>query len=125
MNINNFGNKLKINLNNKSEEKEMFISIVSTLEQCWLRTNIIHTQLGVDFYNYEQHYFTMIEDLLYLKYGETISTLVLWYVYDRYNQDGTLLAIDVKIGDKPKKQYLLKTPLDLWNLVEKILKTNK
>ena len=125
MNINNFGNKLKINLNNKSEEKEMFISIVSTLEQCWLRTNIIHTQLGVDFYNYEQHYFTMIEDLLYLKYGETISTLVLWYVYDRYDQDGDLLAIDVKIGDKPKKQYLLKTPLDLWILVEKILKTNK
>jgi hypothetical protein len=125
MNINNFGNKLKINLNNKSEEKEMFISIISTLEQCWLRTNIIHTQLGVDFYNYEQHYFTMIEDLLYLKYGETISTLVLWYVYDRYDQDGDLLAIDVKIGDKPKKQYLLKTPLDLWNLVEKILKTNK
>jgi hypothetical protein len=125
MNINNFGNKLKINLNNKSEEKEMFISIVSTLEQCWLRTNIIHTQLGVDFYNYEQHYFTMIEDLLYLKYGETVSTLVLWYVYDRYDQDGDLLAIDVKIGDKPKKQYLLKTPLDLWNLVEKILKTNK
>jgi hypothetical protein len=125
MNINNFGNKLKINLNNKSEEKEMFISIVSTLEQCWLRTNIIHTQLGVDFYNYEQHYFTMIEDLLYLKYGETVSTLVLWYVYDRYDQDGDLLAIDVKIGDKPKKQYLLKTPLDLWILVEKILKTNK
>lgn len=125
MNINNFGNKLKINLNNKSEEKEMFISVVSTLEQCWLRTNIIHTQLGVDFYNYEQHYFTMIEDLLYLKYGETVSTLVLWYVYDRYDQDGDLLAIDVKIGDKPKKQYLLKTPLDLWILVEKILKTNK
>jgi hypothetical protein len=125
MNISNFGNKLKINLNNKSEEKEMFMSIISTLEQCWLRTNIIHTQLGVDFYNYEQHYFTMIEDLLYLKYGETISTLVLWYVYDRYDQDGNLLALDVKIGDKPKKQYLLKTPLDLWNLVEKILKTNK
>lgn len=125
MNINNFGNKLKINLNNKSEEKEMFTNIVSTLEQCWLRTNIIHTQLGVDFYNYEQHYFTMIEDLLYLKYGETISTLILWYVYDRYDQNGDLLAIDVKIGDKPKKQYLLKTPLDLWNLVEKILKTNK
>jgi hypothetical protein len=125
MNINNFGNKLKINLNNKSEEKEMFMSVISTLEQCWLRTNIIHTQLGVDFYNYEQHYFTMIEDLLYLKYGETISTLVLWYVYDRYDQDGELLAIDVKIGDKPKKQYLLKTPLELWNLVEKILKTNK
>jgi hypothetical protein len=125
MNINNFGNKLKINLNNKSEEKEMFINIVSTLEQCWLRTNLIQAQLGVDFYNYEQHYFTMIEDLLYLKYGETISTLVLWYVYDRYDQDGTLLAIDVKIGDKPKKQYLLKTPLDLWVLVDKILKINK
>jgi hypothetical protein len=125
MNINNFGSKLKINLNNKAEEKEMFVSIISTFEQCWLRTNIIHTQLGVDFYNYEHHYFTMIEDLLYLKYGETISTLVLWYVYDRYDKDGNPLAIDVKIGDKPKKSYLLKTPLDLWNLVEKILKTNK
>ena len=122
MNISNFGNKLKINLNNKSEEKEMFTNIVSTLEQCWLRTNLLQSQVGVDFYNYEQHYFTMIEDLLYLKYGDAASSVILWYVYDRYDKNGNLLTIEVTIKDKPKKEYKLKTLLDLWNLVDKIIK---
>ncbi len=125
MNLNNFGSKLKINHNTDSQEKEIFINTIETLEQCWIRTNFLQAQLGVDFYNYEQHYFTMIEDLLYLKYGDAIGSLILWYVYDRYDKDGNLLSIEVTIKDKPKKEYKLKSILDLWNLVEKILKTNK
>ena len=123
MNISNFGSKLKINLNNKAEEKEMFVSIISTLEQCWVRTNVLQSQLGVDFFNYEQHYFTMIEDLLYLKYGDPISSLILWYVYDRFDKNGKLLTIEVAINNKPKKEYKLETILDLWKLVDKIIKT--
>jgi hypothetical protein len=123
MNISNFGSKLKINLNNKAEEKEMFVSIISTLEQCWVRTNVLQSQLGVDFFNYEQHYFTMIEDLLYLKYGDPISSLILWYVYDRFDKNGKLLTIEISINNKPKKEYKLETILDLWKLVDKIIKT--
>jgi hypothetical protein len=126
MNLSNFGNKLKISRNKNAKEKEIFTNIVSTLEQCWLRTNFIQTQLGVDFYNYEEHYFTIIEDLIYLKYGETAGSLVLWYVYDRYDKEGNLQTIEVTFNNKPKKEYKLKTPGDLWNLVEKIVKeTNK
>jgi hypothetical protein len=65
----------------------------------------------------------MIEDLIYMKYGDAVSSLILWYVYDRYDKDGNLLTIEVTIKDKPKKEYKLKTPLDLWNLVDKIIKT--
>jgi hypothetical protein len=125
MNINNFGNKLKLNRNTDSQEKEIFINTIETLEQCWIRTNFLQAQLGVDFYNYEQHYFTMIEDLIYLKYGDAVGNLILWYVYDRFDKNGNLLAIEVTFDSKPKKEYKLKSTLDLWNLIEKILKTNK
>jgi hypothetical protein len=125
MNLSNFGSKLKISRDKSAQEREIFINIIDTFEQCWLRTNFIQTQLGIDFYNYEEHYFSMIEDLIFLKYGDTAGTLILWYVYDRFDKDGSLLSIDVSINEKPKKQYKLKTSLDLWNLVDKIIKINK
>jgi hypothetical protein len=122
MNIDNFGPKLRIVKNNKNQEKDIFINLVSILDQCWLRTNILHSQLKVDFYNYEEPYYNIIEDLIYLKYGEEIGGLILWYVYDRFDTDGELLGLEVTIPGKPPKLYRLKSAEELWNLIDKINK---
>jgi len=125
MNINNFGSHLRVNQNHKNSEKDIFVSIVETLDQCWIRTNFLHDHLHIDFYVYEEHYYNVIEDLLFLKYGEDVANLILWYVYDRFDNDGSILGLEVTIPDKPKKIYKLKSALELWNLVEKINKANQ
>ena len=122
MNINNFGSKLKISRNKKSQEKEIFIDIVDTLEQCWIRTNFMHEHLKLDFYSYEEAYYKIIEDLILLKYGEAVSNLILWFVYDRFDADGKILGIDVTLPQKSTKTHILKNSLDLWNLIQKINK---
>jgi hypothetical protein len=113
---------LRINKGNKTSEKDIFIAVVELLDMCWTRTNFLHEQLKIDFYNYEETYYNIIEDLLFLKYGEEISNLILWYVYDRFDADGSILELEVTIPGKPKKFYKLKSSLELWNLVEKIQK---
>ena len=63
MNINNFGNKLRLAKTAKSKENEaklVFVSIVTQLEACWIRTNFLHTQLNVDFWNYEEHFYDFL-----------------------------------------------------------------
>lgn len=125
MNLNNFGSRLRVNKNNKdkkSSEKEVFIETIDTLDQLWLRTNFLHDQLKIDFYNYEESYYSVIEDLIYLKYGEDLANLILWYIYDRFDEEGNLLGLDVTLPGKDKKTYVLKTSTDLWNLINKIIK---
>ena len=114
MNLNNFGSRLRINNRLKSiTEKEIFIDMVDTLDQCWARTNFLHDHLKIDFYNYEESYYNVIEDLIFLKYGEELGNLILWYVYDRFDADGKILGLDITFPGKEKKMFILKTPTDL------------
>lgn len=124
MNLSNFGSKLKFSKSGKSEEKEIFIETVVLLEHCWNRTNIMHEELGIDLWSYEETYYKMIENLIFLKYSESIANLILWYVYDRFDADGKLLGLNITLPGKQPKLHMVKTPSDLWNLIEKINKAN-
>ena len=123
MSLSNFG-KLKINKRNKSNGKDTFVETVILLEHCWLRTNFLHEEVKIDLWNYEENYYKVIENLIFMKYPEDIANLILWYVYDRFDADGKLLGLDVTFPGKEKKRFLLKSPVDLWNLIEKINKSN-
>jgi hypothetical protein len=125
MNLNDFGNRLRINRNKQSQEKDVFVNFITTLDDCWARTNFLHDGLKIDFYNYEESYYNIIEDLIYLKYGDEIGALIMWYVYDRFDSDGSLQKLEVTIPGKAKKTYTLKSALDLWVLIEKINKANQ
>ena len=124
MNLNNFGSKLKFSKSGKSEEKEIFIETVVLLEHCWTRTNVMHEELGIDLWSYEETYYKIIENLIFLKYSESIANLILWYVYDRFDADGKLLGLNITLPGKEPKLHMVKTPSDLWNLIEKINKAN-
>lgn len=124
MSLENFG-KLKIaKRDRKSNKKETFTETVVLLEHCWLRTNFLHEEVKIDLWNYEENYYKVIENLIFMKYTEDIANLILWYVYDRFDADGKILGIDVTFPGKEPKLFILKTPVDLWNLVEKINKSN-
>jgi len=125
MSLNNFG-KLKIaKRNRQSNEKEMFIETVILLEHFWLKTNFLHEEVKIDLWNYEENYYRIIENLIFMHYSEEVANLILWYVYDRFDADGKVLGLDITFPGKEPKLFILKTPTDLWNLVEKINKSNK
>jgi hypothetical protein len=123
MSLSNFG-KLKINKRNKSNSKDTFIETVILLEHCWLRTNFLHEEVKIDLWNYEENYYKIIENLIFMQYSEEVANLILWYVYDRFDADGKILGLDITFPGKESKRFILKTPTDLWNLVEKINKSN-
>ena len=127
MNLNNFGNKLRItdsSKNAENKEKQTFIRLVTELDNCWIRTSFLHSQLQVDFWNYEEHFYHIIEDLIYLHFDEWKADLILWFVYDRIDAEGNILDLEITPEDKPAKKYKLKTAEELWKIIEKIDKVN-
>ena len=127
MNLNNFGTKLRVtdsSKNAENKEKLLFIRLVTELDNCWIRTSFLHTQLKVDFWNYEEHFYHIIEDLIYLHFEEWKADLILWYVYDRIDSEGNILDLEITPEGKPAKKYKLKTAEDLWKIIEKIDKVN-
>jgi hypothetical protein len=127
MNLNNFGTKLRItdsSKNAENKEKLLFIRLVTELDNCWIRTSFLHTQLQVDFWNYEEHFYHIIEDLIYLHFEEWKADLILWFVYDRIDSEGNILDLEITPEGKPAKKYKLKTAEDLWKIIEKIDKVN-
>jgi hypothetical protein len=123
MNLNNFGNKLRItdsSKNAENREKQIFIKLVTELDNCWIRTSFLHTQLQVDFWNYEEHFYHIIEDLIYLHFEEWKADLILWFVYDRIDSEGNILDLEITPEGKSPKKYKLKTAEDLWKIIEKI-----
>jgi hypothetical protein len=123
MNLNNFGTKLRVtdsSKNAENKEKLLFIRLVTELDNCWVRTSFLHSQLKVDFWNYEEHFYHIIEDLIYLHFDEWKADLILWFVYDRIDAEGDILDLEITPEGKPAKKYKLKTAEDLWKIIEKI-----
>ena len=123
MNLNNFGTKLRVtdsSKNAENKEKLLFIRLVTELDNCWIRTSFLHSQLKVDFWNYEEHFYHIIEDLIYLHFDEWKADLIIWFVYDRIDAEGNILDLEITPEGKPAKKYKLKTAEELWKIIEKI-----
>ena len=68
----------------------------------------------------------MIENLLYIKYGEWKTDVVLWWVYNRFNEKEELMPI--KLNDhveKTEEEILVETPEQLWEFLKRIDKLDK
>jgi len=125
MDIKKFGQRLKLEESKTSKvkkEKEIFVENVTLLEQCFKRVDDIHEHLGIDLYMYEEPFLQIIENLLLIKYGETVSEIVFWYIYERIGDDGVIHPLIYEEENKEPIELIIKTPTDLWKFVDKLMK---
>ena len=125
MDIKKFGQRLKLEESKTSKvkkEKEIFVENVTLLEQCFKRVDDIHEHLGIDLYMYEEPFLQIIENLFLIKYGETVSEIVFWYLYERIGDDGVIHPLIYEEENKEPIELIIKTPTDLWKFVDKLMK---
>jgi hypothetical protein len=125
MDIKKFGQRLKLEESKTSKvkkEKEIFVENVTLLEQCFKRADDIHEHLGIDLYMYEEPFLQIIENLFLIKYGETVSEIVFWYLYERIGDDGVIHPLIYEEENKEPIELIIKTPTDLWKFVDKLMK---
>jgi len=108
----------------KSEEdihRDEFIKIIQTMDELQVRSNIINVDLKLNFYEYDEKFYEVIDRLFTLQYGKEATEIIFFYIYERINPDGTTNMLQ----DNEGNDIILNTPFDLWFIVDKLRKKKK
>jgi hypothetical protein len=103
--------------NDLDKKKELFFQIILGVEQLNVRQSIMFSDLSVDFSNYDEPFFKIIDQLFQLHFGSKPAGLIDFYLYDRINQDGTINPIMTEDG----KELFIQDAYQLWDLLELIM----
>jgi hypothetical protein len=103
-------------------QKELFLTIIPLIEHVLERNIILDNDYGVNNVKYDEPFFKIIDSLIYLHFDTDAADLIMFYIYDRVNPDGSLNALI----DSEGTEVFLETPIELWHLVKQVLdETNK
>ena len=98
---------------NSDKKREMFYNLMNSIEELNVRQNLMYADLNLDFSNYDEKFFTVIDALLFMHFGKDCMEVLSFYLYERVNADGTLNAI----LDDNDQEIILNNPYELWNLL--------
>jgi len=120
-----FGKNINIKRrNDEPSEKEVFLDIIQIVDDCWKRTQFMENDVLIDMSSYEESFYLVIENLIFLHYGEWKGHMILWWLFERFDEEGELLPIEVtfhanKENTEPE-EHLVENPEQLWDLLKKI-----
>jgi|694.fasta_scaffold84173_9 hypothetical protein len=115
---NAFGN-VQIKRKRKSDitiRKELFISIINNIEAALNRQELLFADFRLDWTTYNELFFNIIDDLIFLEFGNTGLELIDFYLYGKENTDGS----ENQLIDKDNNVVPLNSAEDLWNLIKTI-----
>lgn len=95
------------------KKKELFISIVNSIEQIAVRQNLMYADLQLDFSNYDESFLDIIDALIVLHFGKEGAELVAFYLWDKVNPDGSINLL----LDQNNQEVRLESASDLWNIL--------
>lgn len=125
INLNNLGKQFKfsrrisVKPTETLSEKEMFVDLITRLDEAWDSSNKLFAKFKINLLEYEEGYFGLIEDLLLMKYGSWKTEIILWFVYGRIDENGEIHPLSLNLEGNEEK-VIIKTPTQLWDLLNRI-----
>ena len=95
------------------KKKELFISIINSIEQISNRQNLMYSELNLDLTNYDEAFLDTIDALIILHFGKEGAELIGFYLWDRVAPDGSITPL----LDAEGKEIYLESAQDLWELL--------
>jgi len=108
----------------KTEEdlnRESFEKIMLTMDEIQVRSALLHSELGLDYSNYDEKFYEIIDRMFTLNFGKEAAEIIFFYVYERINPDGTTN----ELLDQNNEIIPINSPSDLWFLVNHIKNKTK
>jgi hypothetical protein len=99
-------------------QREIFINTIPLLEHIINRGPMLDADYGVNMARYDEPFFQIIDSLIYLHFGKEASELIMFYLYERLNPDGSINSL----VDAEDNVVPLENVNDLWELVKHINK---
>jgi len=99
--------------------KKIFVQVIKLLAEVNDRTEFMSTELGIDVIGYDDKFFQAIEGLMKIAFNKKQVLLIEMYlneipIMDK-EWDGTITVL-IK---EEEVRVAFKTPLDLWNTIQK------
>ena len=79
---------------------------------------MLDADYSVNMARYDEPFFQIIDSLIYLHFGKEASELIMFYLYERLNPDGSINSL----VDAEDNVVPLENVNDLWELVKHINK---
>ena len=98
------------------KRKELFISIINSIEQIINRQTLMYADLQLDFAAYDEAFLDTIDALIILHFGKEGAEVIGYYLWERVNPDGSINPL----LDEDDNVIILENANDLWNLILKI-----
>lgn len=101
----------------KTEEdfiRERFEKLITSLEEIEVRSALLEEEFELGFYKYEEKFYSVIDNLLFLYLGKDALEVVDFYLFGRFNPDGS----ENHITDEKGNIVPLRNPTDLWNVIQ-------
>lgn len=103
------------------QEKELFCDIIEILEATIRRSRKLYKEHGLEFQEYDENFFIIIENLFYLNYGEWKTEIVSWYLWERTDDKGNIGELEYEDLETGKKKVIIvKCAEDLWDVLKEI-----
>ena len=96
-------------------KKDAFIRFIENYKFANDRTIMLKTDFQVDFVHFEEAFVQAIEALLELNFNKNQKQIIEWWLYDKWQLDGTVLQLN---NTETDEELPSDTPEELWELVQ-------
>ena len=99
----------------KAKKRELFNIVLNGLAHINSRSLGLKHDYKIDFIEYDDPFFNIIEALIELHFNKNQKSLIEWYLYDKFLPTGEMLILnDADTG----KEIPTETPNDIWELIQ-------
>ena len=102
--------------NNEDIKHELFVNIITQIELAINRSTLSDAEFGINLTEYDEVFFSIIDNLIFLSFGTKAGMLISSYCYDRLDNDGCIVYTNDKGQD-----IEISDPEKLWNEVKKLI----
>ena len=99
----------------KAKRRELFKTVLTGLAHVNGRSLGLKHDYHIDFIEYDETFFSVIEALLDLQFNRQQKSIIEWYLYDKILPTGETLILT---NQKPGEEIPTETPDDTWDLVQ-------
>ena len=102
-------------------ERELFCKVLNELQFVNARTLGLKHDFKMNMMEYDDPFYTAIENLIKLNYTQEQQNLINWWLYDKFLPSGDILVL----SDKETEEIIPSdTPGDIWDLLQENEKKN-
>jgi hypothetical protein len=97
-------------------QREKFVRTINLMEQIEVRGMLLANELSIDFSSYDEKFYSIIDTLFELSFGEEASEVIFFYLYERIGPEGTIQ----ELADEAGNIIPLNSPTDLWHVIKQV-----